>query len=147
MRVIFTGSNQDRLGELFSRSRAALYESASIPAFPRLGDDFLAFVSAHAFRSFRRRIPVEELFQPVWGALAPLQKQICRRLAAGGDVSSAEARKAYPDSLARSGISPGSISDALKALVDGHVLSKPAGLHGGYTFDDPLFREWLMRQR
>jgi hypothetical protein len=191
VRVIFTGSNQDRLGELFTRSRAALYESASILAFPRLGDDFLAFVSAHAFKSFKRRIPVaelreaferfqyqpralidlvflyvsgdrpsfrsvlnarieamlnSELFQPVWDALAPLQKQICRRLAAGGDVSSAEARKAYSDALARNSISPGSISDALRALVDGHVLSKPPGSHGGYTFDDPLFREWLTRQ-
>ena len=32
VRVIFTGSNQDRLGELFSRSRAALYEGASVSA-------------------------------------------------------------------------------------------------------------------
>jgi uncharacterized protein len=61
VRVIFTGSNQDKLRELFSKSRAALYEGANVLAFPRLGDDFLAFVSAHAHKSFRRRIPVGEL--------------------------------------------------------------------------------------
>jgi hypothetical protein len=47
VRVIFTGSSQDRLAELFSRSRAALYEGASILAFPALGADFLHFVAAH----------------------------------------------------------------------------------------------------
>jgi len=36
VRVIFTGSNQDRLRELFSRSRAALYEGASMMSFPAL---------------------------------------------------------------------------------------------------------------
>jgi hypothetical protein len=38
VRVIFTGSHQDRLHELFARSRAALYEGASIMAFPALAD-------------------------------------------------------------------------------------------------------------
>ena len=190
VRVIFTGSNQDRLSELLSRSRAALYEGASILAFPHLDDDFLAFVSAHAQKSFRRRIAVSdlavaferfqyqpralidlvflyvsgdkasfaqvldarieamlssELFQPILEAMTLLQKQICRRLAAGADVSSIDAKKAYTQALARPAISPGSISDALKSLVDSHVLSKPAGSHGGYTFDDPMFREWMTR--
>lgn len=188
VRVMFTGSNQDRLHELFSRSRAALYEGASILAFPRLADDFLQFVATHAYKSFHRKIAVgdletafgrfqyqpralidlvflfvsgantsfaevldarieaalnSDLFQPVLDAMTALQKQICRRLTAGRDVSSMEARKFYSEALARPNISPGSISDALKALVASHVLTKPAGSHGGYSFDDPMFREWL----
>jgi hypothetical protein len=190
VRVIFTGSNQDRLSELFSRSRAALYEGASILSFPALGTDFLEFVSAHAHKSFRRRIPIGELsaaferfqyqpralidlvflyvsgdkpsfkdvldariesllasdlFQPILDKMSPLQKQICRRLVAGGDVSSIDARAAYSRALTKESISPGSISDALRSLVDMHVLTKPAGSHGGYTFDDPMFREWMSR--
>jgi hypothetical protein len=188
VRVIFTGSNQDKLTELFSKSRAALYEGASILSFPALGPDFLHFVSAHAYKSFRRRIPVSDLsvaferfqhqprplidlvflyvsgdwplfkdvldarienllaadrYKPVFDGLTPLQIEICRRLAAGGDVSSIDARNTYSKALARESISPGSISDALRALVDQHVLTKPAGSHGRYTFDDPMFREWL----
>jgi hypothetical protein len=190
VRVIFTGSNQDRITELFSRSRAALYEGASILAFPALGADFLQFVSAHAHRSFRRRIPVDELalaferfqyqpralidlvflyvsgdkpsfrdvldsrvesllaseqYLPLLDAMTPLQKQLCRRLAAGGDVSSIEARSAYAKALGKESISPGSISDALRSLVDQHVLTKPAGSHGRYAFDDPMIREWIRR--
>lgn len=190
VRVIFTGSNQDRLSELFARSRAALYEGASILSFPALGADFLQFVAAHAHRSFRRRIPISELaaaferfqfqpralidlvflyvsgdkpsfkdvldariqsllasdlFNPILDNMTALQRQICRRLAAGGDVSSVEARQAYSKALAKDSISPGSISDALKSLIDMHVLTKPVGSHGGYTFDDPMFREWLRR--
>jgi hypothetical protein len=63
VRVIFTGSNQERLRELFAKSRAALYEGASIVAFPRLGTDFLTFVSQQAVRIFRRRIPEGELHE------------------------------------------------------------------------------------
>src|SRR6202034_1147237 len=47
VRVIFTGSNQDRLRELFSRSRAALYEGASLLNFPHLDSNFLKFVAGH----------------------------------------------------------------------------------------------------
>jgi hypothetical protein len=50
-------------------------------------------------------------------------------------------RRNHPTQMA----TPGSISDALKSLVDMHVLTKPAGSHGGYTFDDPTFREWISR--
>jgi hypothetical protein len=190
VRVIFTGSHQDRLGELFSRSRAALYEGASILSFPKLDRDFLEFVSAHAQKSFRRRIPVAELataferfqfqpralidlvflyasgdkasfaqvlnarieallasdlFQPIVNQMTPLQLQICRRLAAGGDISSLEARTVYAQALSKESISPGSISDALRALVDMHVLTKPQGSHGGYAFDDPMLGEWMGR--
>jgi hypothetical protein len=49
------------LHHLFSKSRAALYEGASIVPFPRLGRDFLSFVSQQAVRIFRQRITEEEL--------------------------------------------------------------------------------------
>jgi GGDEF domain-containing protein len=188
VRVIFTGSNQERLHDLFAKSRAALYEGASIVPFPRLGDDFLTFVSQQAVRTFRQRITESELreaferfqyqpralvdlvfffasgssssfsdilnarvegmlsaeiAQPQFDALTPLQRQIAGRLAAGGDVSSLEARRSYSKALKRKNVSPGSINNALKALVQKHVVSKPLGSHGGYTFDDPAFREWL----
>jgi len=39
----------------------ATFEGASILAFPALGADFRHFVSAHAHKSFRRRIPVADL--------------------------------------------------------------------------------------
>jgi diguanylate cyclase (GGDEF)-like protein len=188
VRVVFTGSNQERLSELFSKSRAALYEGASVIAFPRLGDEFISFVSQQAMRIFRRRIPeshlrdaferfqyqpralvdlvfffasgqyasfaeilnerIEETLQadvaqPQFDTLTPLQRVIASRLAAGGDVSSLDARRSYADSLKRKAVSPGSINNALKALVQKHIISKPVGSHGGYTFDDPTFREWL----
>jgi hypothetical protein len=190
VRVIFTGSNQDRLRELFSRSRAALYEGASILPFPALGADFLEFVAAHAERRFRRRISGNELalaferfqYQPralidlvflfvsgdkssfrdvlnerierlltsdqfhhILNQMNPLQKQICRRIAGGRDVSSIEAQREYGAALGTEGVSPGSISRALRSLIDLHVLTKPAGARGGYTFDDPMFREWMAR--
>jgi len=175
---------------LFSRSRAALYEGASILAFPALGADFLDFVTAHAETRFKRRIPINELtmaferfqyqpralldlvflyvsgeqhsfkdvlnerierllasdlFQSILDQMNPLQKQICRRLVAGGDVSSADAQRTYAEALGTEGVSPGAISRALRSLIDLHVLTKPAGARGGYTFDDPMFREWMSR--
>jgi hypothetical protein len=190
VRVIFTGSNQDRLRELFSRSRAALYEGASIMAFPALGADFLDFVTTHVQSRFKRRIPISELtlaferfqyqpralldlvflyvsgeqlsfkdvlderierllasdlFQSILDQMNPLQKQICRRLVAGGDVSSIDAQRTYAEALGTEGVSPGAISRALRSLIDLHVLTKPAGARGGYTFDDPMFREWMSR--
>ncbi len=188
VRVIFTGSNQERLHNLFAKSRAALYEGASIVPFPRLGDDFLTYISQQSVRIFRRRITESELrdaferfqyqpralvdlvflfasgasssfsdslnarvermlsaeiAQPQFDALTPLQRQIAERLAAGGDVSSIEAQSSYAKALKRKSVSPGSINNALKALVQKHIVSKPVGSHGGYTFDDPAFREWL----
>jgi len=188
VRVIFTGSSQEGLHALFAKSRAALYEGASIVPFPRLGDDFLTFVSQQAVRIFRRRITesalreaferfqyqpralvdlvfffasgssssfadilnarvermlIAEIAQPQFDALTPLQRQIAGRLAAGGDVSSLEARHSYAKALKRKTVSPGSINNAIKALVQKHIVSKPLGSHGGYTFDDPAFREWL----
>jgi uncharacterized protein len=192
VRVIFTGSNQDRLRELFSRSRAALYEGASIMAFPALGTDFLDFVITHAQTRFKRPIPINELtlaferfqyqpralldlvflyvsgeqlsfknvlherierllasdlYQSLLDQMNPLQKQICRRLVSGGDVSSIDAQRTYAKALGREGVSPGAISRALRSSIDLHVLTKPAGARGGYTFDDPMFREWMSRLR
>jgi diguanylate cyclase (GGDEF)-like protein len=188
VRVIFTGSNQERLHDLFAKSRAALYEGASIIPFPKLGDEFLTFVSQQTVRIFRQRITEIELrgaferFQyqpralidlvflfasgsrtsfseilnarvermlsaeiarPQFDALTPLQREIAGRLASGGDVSSIEARRSYAKALRRKTVSPGSINNALKALVQKHIVSKPVGSHGGYVFDDPAFREWL----
>jgi len=188
VRVIFTGSNQDRLRELFSRSRAALYEGASILSFPALGNDFLEFVAVHAETRFRRRISSNDLafaferfqYQPralidlvflfvsgdkssfkdvlnerierllasdqfhyILDQMNPLQMLICRRIAAGRDVSSIEAQREYAAGLGSEGVSPGSISRALRSLIDLHVLTKPAGSRGGYTFDDPMFRDWM----
>jgi hypothetical protein len=61
VRVIFTGSNPDRLRELFSRSRAALYECASMFSFPALGDEFSQFVADRIHENLRRRVPVSEV--------------------------------------------------------------------------------------
>jgi hypothetical protein len=61
VRVIFTGSNQDRLRELFSRSRAALYEGASMLSFPALGDQFSKFVADRIYENLRRPVPVSEV--------------------------------------------------------------------------------------
>jgi hypothetical protein len=59
VRVIFTGSNQDRLRELFSRSHAALYEGASL--------------SDRTERAF-----TDESFKPLYEGLTTLQQAILR---------------------------------------------------------------------
>jgi hypothetical protein len=56
VRVVFTGSSQDKLLELFSRSRAALYEGASTIAFPYLGDDFLRFIAQRVKERYTRQL-------------------------------------------------------------------------------------------
>ena len=61
VRVVFTGSSQERLLELFSRSRAPLYEGASLVPFPTLGDDFIAFVEARMKALFRKSADHAEL--------------------------------------------------------------------------------------
>jgi hypothetical protein len=90
------------------------------------------------------RLLTSDHYQTVLDQMNPLQKQICRRLAAGGDVSSMDAQRVYAEALGTEGVSPGSISRALRSLIDLHVLTKPAGMRGGYTFDDPMFREWMV---
>jgi uncharacterized protein len=188
VRVIFTGSNQDRLNELFARSRAALYEGASIMAFPALDEEFLQFVAAHARTRFGRKISVADLavafervhhqpralvdlvflyvssdeptfkaviekrmerllasdqFQALVTKLTPLQLALCRRLAAGHDVSSLDAQQWYAKVMGKDAVRPSAISRALDSLNALHVVSKRAGARGQYTFDDPMFREWL----
>jgi Fe2+ or Zn2+ uptake regulation protein len=190
VRVIFTGSNQDRLHELFARSRAALYEGASIMAFPALGEDFLKFVATHTQTRFGRRIALADLtvafervhcqprvlvdlvflyvssdepsfkrvleqrmerllasdqFQTLLSKLTPLQRALCQRLAAGNDVSSRDAQQWYAKALGKKVVRPSAISRALDSLNALHVVSKRAGTRGHYTFDDPMFREWLGR--
>jgi len=61
VRVVFTGSSQEQLIELISRSRAALYEGASLVAFPPLGTEFIDFVAKRVKARFRRSIDIEEL--------------------------------------------------------------------------------------
>jgi uncharacterized protein len=63
VRVVFTGSSQGKLLELFSRSRAALYEGASTLAFPYLGDDFLAFVARRSKERFKKALVFGDLQQ------------------------------------------------------------------------------------
>ena len=61
IRVIFTGSSQEQLLELFSRSRAALYEGASLVHFPLLDQAFIDFVVSRAKQRFRKRVDVGAL--------------------------------------------------------------------------------------
>ncbi|MFN0316560.1 MAG: hypothetical protein ACKVQA_16175 [Burkholderiales bacterium] len=63
VRVVFTGSSQEKLLELFARSRAALYEGASTLAFPYLGEDFLEFIARKSKERFKKRIAPGELKQ------------------------------------------------------------------------------------
>jgi uncharacterized protein len=61
IRVVFTGSSEIKLMELFSRSRAALYEGASTIAFPHLDDSFLKFILARSKARFKRSATMNEL--------------------------------------------------------------------------------------
>ena len=56
VRVIFTGSSEEGLRALLSRSRAALYEGASTLSFPHLDESFLRFLIARVKTRFSRRI-------------------------------------------------------------------------------------------
>ena len=61
IRVIFTGSSQEQLLELFSRSRAALYEGASLVRFPLLDRQFIEFVASRVKQRYRTTVSVKEL--------------------------------------------------------------------------------------
>lgn len=61
VRVVFTGSSQERLMELFSRSRAALYEGASTLAFPHLDGEFIRFIAQRAKERFKKPVSAAEL--------------------------------------------------------------------------------------
>jgi hypothetical protein len=185
--VIFTGSNQARLQELFYRSHAALYEGASLLSFPHLDNEFLKFVAEHIKDRLHRKVAILELqdaferfayqprllidlillyassnaksfknllddrteraltdenFKPLYEGLTLLQRAIIRRLLIHAEISSQEARELYAKIMDRHSISPGSVSDALRSLIDEQVLTKPAG-SGGYAIADALFERWL----
>lgn len=74
-----------------------------------------------------------------------LQRLVCQRLNVAPDLTSAEARKGYALALHKKAVPSGSVGDALRTLVDLHVLTKPSGSRGHYAFDDPLFREWFSK--
>lgn len=61
VRVVFTGSSQDKLLALFSRSRAALYEGASTMPFPYLGEDFIEHIAKLSTERFRKRFAMSDL--------------------------------------------------------------------------------------
>jgi hypothetical protein len=192
VRVAFTGSSQEQLMALFSRSRAALYEGASTLAFPHLDADFIQFIAQRVSDRFKKTVGMKELadvfvrvhYQPrqlidllllyssgnatsltslldariddqltdadfgsMWRSLRPLHQRICLRVAMGEEVSSIAARRAYAQGSNRKGVSPGTVSSAIKAMIAGRVLIKIAGVRGGYALDDPLFAEWLRAGR
>lgn len=191
VRVVFTGSSQEKLLALFARSRAALYEGASTMPFPHLGDDFIAFVARRCRERFRKRVAEAELkpafvrlhhqpralidlvlmyaagddesltavldarvaahltgadYSGQWAAMKPLHQRICLRVARGEDVTSIAARREYAEGSDKAEVPPGTVNDALRALVDSHVLNKLSSARGGYRIDDPLFAEWLRRE-
>ena len=60
VRVIFTGSSEVALRELFTRSRAAMYEGASTLFFPRLGEPFLLFLRQRTRALFARKLDPQD---------------------------------------------------------------------------------------
>lgn len=191
VRVVFTGSSQEKLLTLFSRSRAALYEGASTLAFPYLGDDFLDHIAQKSKERFKKRIDPSDLaaayarlhhqpralidlvlwfsssnvasltsllneqvefqlmgaqYDMLWRSLKPLHQGICLRIAQRGDVTSLDARIEYALGTNRSEIPVGTVSDALRTLVNDHVLTKVLSGRSRYRLDDPLFEEWLRRE-
>ena len=84
-------------------------------------------------------------FDSLWRSLTPLHQRICLRIAQGGDVTSLEARQTYAVGTDREEIPAGTVSSALRALVNDHVLTKAPSGRSRYRLDDPLFAEWLRR--
>ena len=60
VRVVFTGSAEVALRELFTRSRAAMYEGASTLAFPVLDESFLSFLAARTRTLFKRTLNLKD---------------------------------------------------------------------------------------
>ena len=79
-------------------------------------------------------------------SLAPIKIDCaCQRLAVASDLTSADARKGYALALHKKVVPSGTVGDALRTLLDLHVLTKPSGTRGHYAFDDPMFREWFSK--
>ena len=85
-------------------------------------------------------------YDALWRSLKPLHQRICMRIGNGCDVTSVDARGEYALGSDRSEIPASTVSDALRALVDAHVLTKTPGGRSRYHLDDPLFAEWLRRE-
>jgi hypothetical protein len=88
---------------------------------------------------------VDSSFDATWASLTRLQRLICARIVDGAAISSAEARKLYAKGMVQRDVSPGSINDALRSLLDKRILSRVPGQRGAYRFDDVVFREWVSR--
>ena len=75
-------------------------------------------------------------FETLWRSLTALNQRICLRIAQGGDVTSLEARKAYAVGADRLEIPAGTVSSALRTLVNDHVLTKAPSGRSRYRLDD-----------
>ena len=73
-----------------------------------------------------------EQYDMLWQSLKPLHQRICSRIAQGGDVTSLEARTEYAMGTERSEMPVGTVSDALRALVNDHVLTKASSGRSRY---------------
>lgn len=62
-RVVFTGSSEVDLRALLFRSRAALFEGASVMRFPYLGSEFIQFIADRAKERFKAKLDTAELQQ------------------------------------------------------------------------------------
>jgi uncharacterized protein len=60
VRALFTGSSQEELSQLFLRTRAPLYEGASVEAFPLLDEEFLKFVIMRAEKRLSRKFTLPD---------------------------------------------------------------------------------------
>ncbi len=83
----------------------------------------------------------------LWSSMKPLQQHICLRIARGGDVTSADARREYALGSGKLVISSYAVNDALRRMFELHVLTKSSGGRGRYCIDDPSFAKWIQRER
>jgi len=109
-----------------------LYASSSAKSFTSLLDD-------RTERAF-----TDETFKPLYEGLTSLQQAIIRRLLTHARFLRKRPERSMRKPWIGRSISPGSVSDALKSLIDAQVLTKPAG-SGGYAIADPLFERWLKK--
>jgi hypothetical protein len=119
---------------------------------PRLLIDLVFVFASGSTASFKQvferhvdRIISDSSFQPILDRMTLLQRLVCQRLIVASDLTSADARKGYALALHKKAVPSGSVGDALRTLIDLHVLTKPSGARGHYAFDDPMFREWFSK--
>jgi len=63
VRAIFTGSSQDRLNRIFRNQKAAFYRSASLVAFPDMGENFTDYLAKQFYALTKRKIPKNEIYK------------------------------------------------------------------------------------